>query len=342
MWATTAKTGLAALLAGALLAFTAAGPASAADMAAVTEKLTQAPLSLSYEGEKHVYNFHPSTPEVTTFRIFHTPAGERREYTGTSARVVVIDDGHHQWMYHPEKNLLIRRPSPSTEFRRQLAQRNETLLRKNYRIDIVQDEATMGGRPCVVAKFTPRVGVDRPVRTIWIDSEKGLPLRTDVYDTGGLRVMTFFSSINYVPALEAESLVLKVPPATRLEAEADDQPLPLASFAKAVDFQVYEPSSLPAGFALVAARLKGRGPATELRLLYSDGLTTLSLFQRHFLSAERTAGPPATQVEIGDSYGDLYRFGLLKMVEWERPPTSLALVGEVCEKELLATARSVK
>lgn len=342
MWATTVKAARAVLIAGAILACTAVGQASAGDVEAVVEKLTQATLSLSYEGERHVYNFHPSTPEVTTYRILHTPAGERREYSGATARVVVIDDGQHQWMYRPDQKLLIRRPSPSAEFRRQLAQRNETLLRQNYKIEVVQHEATMGGRPCVVAKFAPRVGVDRPVRTIWMDSEKGLPLRTEVYDAGGLRVMTFFSSISYAPAPAEESLVLKVPPATRLEAEAEEKQLPLASFAKAVDFQVYEPRSLPPGFALVAARLKGHGPATELRLLYSDGLTTLSMFQRQRPSAERSGGPPAVAVKIGDSDGDLYHFGLLKMVEWERPPASLTMVGDVCEKELLATARSVK
>ncbi|MFQ5894026.1 MAG: hypothetical protein ACE5H5_06900, partial [Nitrospinota bacterium] len=92
---------------------------------------------------------------------------------------------------------------------------------------------------------------------------------------------------------------------------------------------------------LVGARLKGHGPEAELRLLYSDGLCTMSLFQRPQPLPPRTQGPLATPVTLGEADGRLYRFGLLSMVEWERSPVSFTMVGEVSTDELLATARSI-
>jgi outer membrane lipoprotein-sorting protein len=341
MWASIVKRHTALLLAGAVLGVAVAGTAAAEDLSAVVHKLTQAQFSLSYHGERHVYNFHPSTPKVTTFRIVHTPKGERREYRTGRFSITVIDDGHHQWMYRPHQNLIVRRPSLSMEQRRSLAQRNAALLIKNYRIEVIQPEETMGGRTCMVAKFAPRFGVGRPVRTLWIDREKGLPLRTEVYDRRGLRVMTFFSSITYSPPSSPEALALRVPPSTRLEAESEEYILSPASLAQAVDFPVLQPKKLPPGFALVNARLKGRGPTAELRLLYSDGLSALTLFERRQSFSHRTGGPKATPVALGDAEGLLYRRGLLRMVEWQRPPVALTLVGEVSEEELLETARSI-
>ncbi len=228
------------------------------------------------------------------------------------------------------------------EQRRSLAKRYADLLIKNYRMEVIQPEETMGGRPCMVAKFAPRFGEGRPVRTIWIDREKGLPLRTEVYDKQGLRVMTFFSSITYSPPSSPEAMALRVPPSTRLETESEEVKLSQASLEHAIDFPVLQPKSLPPGFALVDARLKGGGPRAEVRLLYSDGLSALTLFERRqSFSHHRTGGPPATTVSLGDTDGRLYRYGLLLMVEWQRPPVALTLVGEVSEKELLDTARSI-
>lgn len=341
MWVSIGKRLWAPAVLAALVGLSQAGAASAQDLRSVVEKLTRAQFSLSYHGQRHVYNFHPSTPQITTFHVVHTPQGERREYQSKRLPIIFIDDGRHQWMYRPHQHLLVRRPSPSMERRRQLAERNADLLVKNYRMEVVQSEEMMGERPCMVAKFAPRFGAGRPVRTLWIDREKGLPLRTEVYDSRGLRVMTFFSSITFSPPPSPDALALKVPPTTRLEAESEEVMLSPSSLASAVDFPVLEPSHLPEGFALVDARLKGHGPEAELRLLYSDGLSALTLFERRLSHAGRTGGPQATPVALGETEGRLYRHGLVLMVEWARPPVALALVGEVDEKELLETARSI-
>lgn len=341
MWASIAKRLTPGLLLGMVALLGPLPGARAQDLSQVVEKLTQAQFSVSYRGERHVYNFHPSTPQVTTFNVYHTPRGERREYHTGRFSFIIIDDGHHRWIYRPHQNLITRRPSTSMEQRRNLAQRNAALLMKNYRIEVLQPEETMSGRPCMVTKFASRYGVDRPVRTLWIDREKGLPLRTEVYDSRGLRVMSFFSSITYSPPSEAEALTLKVPPTTRLRAESEEEVISPEALARAVDFPVYQPKHLPPGFVLVDARLKGSGPDAELRLLYSDGLSALTLFERRQSFDHRKGGPPATVVSLGEAEGRLYRYGLLLMVEWQRPPLALALVGEVSEKELLATARSI-
>ncbi|MDA2916039.1 hypothetical protein MYX64_04240 [Nitrospinae bacterium AH_259_B05_G02_I21] len=341
MWASVAKRLASASAISLAAAVATTGPVAADDMSTVVEKLTQAQLSISYQGEKHVYNFHLPTPRVTTFRIIHTPRGERREYRTSRTTLVVIDDGRHQWVYRSNRRLVTRRPSPSAHLRRRLATQNATLLRKNYQIEILQRDATMSGRPIIVVKFTPRVGLDRPVRTLWIDREKGLPLRTEVYDAQGLRVMTFFSSITYASSPASDALTLKVPRTTRLEAEPDEVVISPEALSSAVDFPVRQPKNLPPGFALVGARMKGEGPEAEIRLLYSDGLSTISLFQRRRPLPHRTKGPKAVPVALGDADGNLYRFGLLCMVEWERSPVTYTMVGEVNEKELLATARSI-
>lgn len=341
MWASIGNRLWVPAVLAALVVAAPSGPTSAQDLQSVAERLTHAQFSLSYHGQRHVYNFHPSTPQITTFHVVHTPQGERREYISKRPPMIFIDDGRHQWMYRPHLHLLVRRPSPSMERRLQLAERNEALLKKNYRMEVVQREEMMGERPCMVAKFASRFGVGRPVRTLWIDREKGLPLRTEVYDAQGLRVMTFFSSITFSPPPSPDALALKVPRTTRLEAESEEVMLSPPSLAAAVDFPVLEPSRLPAGFALVDARLKGLGPDAELRLFYSDGLSSLTLFERRLSHARPSGGPEATTVALGEAEGRLYRHGLVLMVEWTRPPVALALVGEVDERELLETARSI-
>ncbi len=94
-------------------------------------------------------------------------------------------------------------------------------LRSSYSAEIVKEEI-LDGRPCTVVKLTSsKSDISYPVRILWVDSERKVPLKIELYVRSGLLMKTMYirnlqkisgrllpTSIEIVDALKKNSKTL--------------------------------------------------------------------------------------------------------------------------------------
>jgi sigma-E factor negative regulatory protein RseB len=157
------------------------------------------------------------------------------------------------------------------------------LLARNY-------EAEVQGRGRVAGRETDVVVVRKPGLSpqarFWLDTETHLPLRREVYDADGrvLRASAFVDVELAEPSADDIPSSIDRP-------EASGELLDVAALGELRDDDWLLPEQLPGGLELVDARMSGDGDERIVHLSYSDGLSTLSLFeQRGALDTESLEG----------------------------------------------------
>ncbi|HBK58837.1 MAG TPA: hypothetical protein DDZ37_05755 [Spirochaetaceae bacterium] len=65
-------------------------------------------------------------------------------------------------------------------------------LKESYSAEILREE-TLDGRPCKVLRLTsPRTDVSYPVRTLWVDDVRKIPLKIELYARSGILMKTMY------------------------------------------------------------------------------------------------------------------------------------------------------
>lgn len=292
-----------------------------------------------FRGRKVVIDFTRATPQVTTLSVLRQPGGrERREFLSARGGVF-ITDGAVSWQYLPERGIVVRRPVLAEESAEVLRPDQVRRALASYEVRGTPAESVAGRRSRVI-EFRPRQAGSRPVRKVWIDADTGLILRSSIYSLEGrLSWLSVFESLEYRPPLEPEAFVMRPPAGVRtVEADAD----PCVGEEEAVrvsGLPLVLPAYLPAGFARTCIHARRRHDYGELQVLYSDGLSLLSLFSS---TRFREPGGAAAAVAVGPWFGRWHEFGLVTGVSWRTPWAHLALLGEISRGELLKVAAAVR
>jgi negative regulator of sigma E activity len=180
------------------------------------------------------------------------------------------------------------------------------LLQRSYQVELAPQDAeprTVAGRRTEVVDAR-RAGGTLAAR-FWLDQQTSLPLRREVFDEHGRTVRTS-AYVDFVlddagrPALAGEAAAAPAAWGRRLSV-ADRERLRRAAWAL--------PETLPGGLVLYEARSgsdgKGRNPVIHLG--YSDGLSTVSVFEergrlpRHGPAGFRTARVGGHAVHVSQS-----------------------------------------
>lgn len=311
-------------------------------------KMGTADLQISYRGDKTILNLSPYSPKVYRFAITHVPPNlEYRRFKEGAAvhgAELFVNDGKHLWQYFPQKHLVVRRPIFGPERKRESAQRVLELTLRNYAVDPPEEGPLIGERASVLLDFVPRFDPKRPRRKIWLDREKGLPLRTEVYGLNNqLSLVSYFESIVFDPVIEPEQFILKVPPGTVVKSLGEVAANTVQELDSLMGLKILLPRSIPRGFSLLSLQMNLRNGIKVAHLQYTDGLSTLSLFETAgkagYLAPQRT-GLTRT-LDVGGKPGTLYNLGLLRLLRWQAEDLHLTVVGELEEEELIRFARSV-
>jgi len=148
------------------------------------------------------------------------------------------------------------------------------LLTRNYETALTGADTVAGRAVDVVA--VRRRG-DSPVARFWLDRETGLVLRREVLDGDGrtLRASAFIR-VTFGPTLNTTMDRETAADTPR----ASGSPLDIATVADLRDDGWRLPDGLPDGLELFDARMTGEDDQSLLHLTYSDGVSTLSLFQQ--------------------------------------------------------------
>ena len=263
-------------------------PAAENSAVELLARAERAPRKVAYEGVQFVSSWAGRGTSSMLVEVRHWPA------KGTAVRVRGSDG-------HPAREVFQGDPGDASGGVAQIGHGPLGLVAANY--DVVHDgEGRVAGRKAMIVAALRRTAaapgppaVAAPaniaVARFWIDRETGLLLRREVYDSRGtiVRASAFIDiSIGSTGLLTHLPPMIPRPSSTSVDEGRLDR-LRGAGWTC--------PDSLPTGLDLYDARQLQDPAGPIMHFSYSDGLTTVSLFeQRGHLDQSRLDGYHAQQV----------------------------------------------
>lgn len=310
------------------------------------KKITDAELRSSYQGERFIFNFYTPKPNVIRYQIIRIRPGLEKKVLKTldnKDERIILKDGKNLWEYIPSEKRVIKRSVDPLADRAHTLFKNIDLLKKNYSIKIIDDDIKIADRKSTLVELAPKNNEKRVRYKIWIDKERGIGLKTEIYSPENrLITLSFYSKIDFTPLHDMNKFVLRVPKNTSLHAIKEKRNLAMVSVESLVDFRVQLPKILPGGFVLAGGRVKTLKTTKELHVHYSDGLSGISLFENSSGKMYTRNNTPLRSVDINGNMGNFYKVGLVRLLEWQSKGITIALVGELEEEEFLKIARSIE
>lgn len=305
------------------------------------EKIGVDSVEKTYRGQKIVIDFSRVTPQVSKLTIVHQLGGkERREYH--SSRSVVVIDGDYFYQYHPARNLVVKRKLPGEGGYEALRKENLELTLRSYRFRTEPAEK-IAGRETRLFEFSPLQEGSRPRRKVWVDVESGLVLRMEIFSAENkLFWMSVFEDIDFKPKVSPVSFSAPAPAGARVVESTEGRCLEIDEAQRVAQFAVGIPGYVPRGFVRKCIRAKKSGDYGEIQVLYTDGLSLLSLFQSsRFRDPLKDRKEGSRVLAVGDKEGELNRHGLLSALSWPSTWAQLTLIGEISSEEMVKVGESV-
>ena len=255
-----------------------------------------APTNISYTGVRQVLWFGPDGQTSVRLEVQHTPS-QGTSYTVTS------DPGG------PSTTFIARSEVATSGG---LGGEPVDLLLDSYDVS-VSGRQSVGGRPATIVTAT-RDG--RLSAQFWIDDQTGLLLKRRLFDGGELaRVSSLFdlhtTRAGFMQHLPPE---LEAPAATRLSTR----------YARTLTDEGWAcPGALPGDFQLTLLR-RLQGPHDVVHAAYSDGLSTVSVFEEH--GTLDTSAMTGYRQVTSDGSSLWVREGLPTVVVWQSDDRVYTLV----------------
>ena len=186
---------------------------------------------------------------------------------------------------------------------------------------------------------------DRPAWKIWINSEYGLVVRTEIYDIkGNLALLSAFSELTLQPKLPEKTFTMTVPKGTTVTRSVEQSFQSVKEAQEHVSFSISEPTYMPSGFILSTVIVSKTKQGEKIQLAYIDGMSSLSVFEDKRTSSSTATSPKTSkEVAINSTVKGTFRdHGLLKILDWNlAQDVHVTLIGEVADSELLKIASSI-
>lgn len=226
-----------------------------------------------------------SDPRAVQLLIAAVEAGRTTDYVGT--QVVMLWSGDHersatvQVAHRAGEGSLIEVEATATTRGHRVFEPDRVassataglsdqvlaLVARNYVVAVDGREDVIGHQSDVVVVRRPD---GTPVQRLWIDRDSRLVLRRKFYDPRGALVrQTAFVSLRQTRPTFAKPPAATVP-----------EPVHTGDAAALRDTRWRLPDNAPAGMVALDSRVSGAGDDAVLRVTYSDGLGTLSLFEQ--------------------------------------------------------------
>jgi negative regulator of sigma E activity len=268
------------------------------------ERMERAERTVSLEGVRVTQFFLPvATPPIEE-RIVRSGVRYRVEYLRPPLRrgEVLIDDGVQRFHFVPRLKKVQVFPSEQPLMLRRRQEMVRRLRRGQLSLE-AKDAEPVAGRNAVLLVMKNAQGT--PQRRWWIDREYGVILRMEeLTPRGELRMRTEYIRLTipadvrpdrFAPRFPAQAQQQNVLPPTRVFASVEEAQV-------LVPFPIRQPRELPEGYRLTEVRLRLIGQRPLVSLHYSDGVSSIALFQtrvplRDDMPLLRSLSPLAAQVE---------------------------------------------
>lgn len=300
----------------------------------VLRRAVEAPLRTDYEAVQVMTVPRAEGAEVVRVAVWHRrPSTYRMEFLAPRrlAGRLVVDDGRFSWHYEPSLHLLVRGPS--------LSRVPGLAVPHNATVRLLGTDV-VAGRPCYLVAVLPSSG--GPVRRLWVDRATGLVLKSEAQDAErGVYLTSTVTRVTFTPVPE-ELFRVPRPRGARTVQLPSGEVLwkRVSEVARAVGFSLASPAELPAGFSYRGGGVAVFGGIRAGLLQYSDGATTVSLFQ---LPAGRTGNPPGGLVfREGPVVVRSYAVGPFRLLVWERQGLRFVAVADAPVALLRELVRSTE
>jgi outer membrane lipoprotein-sorting protein len=349
-------------------------------MKGLAEEIRQAGKEARYQAEQTVYEYLGDKIQTTRYRIqVAFPFRKKENLAGPEGtRIVTLEDGTRLWSYFPDRKIVIKEAVQHNEQSLPVdLPENLDMLLQNYRIYLRGPVVVDDGLKCQVLEFSPRKG-DRPSREIWLEENRKLPIRVfmDAPD-GRPAYRTELRRILWNPDFEPETFQIKVPKDTKVFEIQKQGNLSVQEAERLLHRRVALPLFVPEGYAPYNVVLRVEERKKRLQMIYSDGLSSYSVFEEWTEPAPQAAagsavdaaeGPrPETTTEaahearpeaepggaaggsadsavrpaLDDTVPHSYHYGLITVVTYDRAGKRTVAVGDLNGDRLLDVVRSV-
>jgi peptidoglycan/xylan/chitin deacetylase (PgdA/CDA1 family)/outer membrane lipoprotein-sorting protein len=297
-----------------------------------------APRRVSYEGTKSI-TIWGAQVQASQVHIYHAaPDQTRLEYlaAGNQPGRIVVIKGRTMMEYVPARNQVVERLAPEADEER-LTRGVLPQILTNYNVNFAGTEAVAGRETRVINVQSKFPG--RPSLRVWVDRDRRLILRFERYKADGtLQETAAFLNVQYDAAFAPDLFTVPAPPGTQVQQQRPPGRVSVAEIAQRVGFTPQVPSYLPSGFAERGSRVVNVQGQPTATFVYSDGLSTITLFE-----SRGPHGPPprGRPVRIGSIQGTIAPRGLATLLHWNVGAISYTLIGELSPDELVKVAASV-
>lgn len=310
----------------------------------------------NYLGTKFVVDYTPTRRSTTLVKVAHdaTSGVQKQEVASLQdgEAQIIIDDGKFLWHYIPSQASVVKKKRRLSlgELSKRIRYQKD-LIQDNYFLTITTDPSghTVGTAQSpsvqgdVMVTFQPKAH-DRPSWKVWVESEHGLVVRTEIYDVGGnLALLSAFSELTFKPKLPEEAFTMTVPKGTTVTTSLEQTFQSIEDAQQSVSFSILEPAYLPSGFLLSSVIVSSADGREKVQLTYIDGMSSISVFEDKHLAPTSETAKASKEVTINNTVkGTFYDHGLLKILNWQQSNhVYVTLVGEVADTELLKMASSI-
>lgn len=311
----------------------------------------------NYLGTKFVVDYTPSRRSTTLVKVTHGASGWQKREVSPLQRgepQIILDDGKFLWHYIPSQASVVKKKrrlslgelSKRIRIQKDLIQQNYTITIEKQRQHLVsanalQPPSVMGD---VIVSFQSKAK-DRPAWKIWINSEHGLVVRTEIYDIkGNLALLSAFSELTLQPKLPEKTFTMTVPKGTKVTRSVEQSFQSVKEAQEHVSFSISEPTYMPSGFILSTVIVSKTKQGEKIQLAYIDGMSSISVFEDKRTSSSTATSPKTSkEVAINSTVKGTFRdHGLLKILDWNlAQDVHVTLIGEVADSELLKIASSI-
>jgi outer membrane lipoprotein-sorting protein len=300
----------------------------------ILKNAVRAPEFIDYEGTKVLTVRRGHAVESITVSEWHRrPHSYRFEYLapkGIAGRVL-IDDGRTSWHYEPSLHLAIRGPSLGRANPAELDR-----LPENYYVRLLGTDSVLGRETYLIALVPKQPGVER---RFWVDRLTGLVVKSEESDRErGVFFSSTFVRLSFSLNMPEAMFRFRLPATARVLQLESGAPRPerLSVLEQRAGFRPVAPATLPHGYRYDSGTVSRFENLGAVVLRYTDGASSVSLFQ---MPANRMAMPPGGEaVRVGDVTGRFYQVGHFRVLMWESGGLHFAAVGSVPLDMLRAVA----
>ena len=294
-------------------------PVRAVDPDVTYQKIMEAPDRVSYRATmtKQRFNVEGDTTRYIQKITHQRPDRDRIDIPDREGRIreVIIrvdDDIYRRKATGDSLFYSHRRQSNSNVLDMNLEFSSLDLLQTNYELEITGSDLHLD-RPVAVLAFKPR-HPGRMTRTVWIDEETGLVMRTEERNEAGVLVEELFlTEFEKDPLIPPDTFATEEWTGKSVEINQVIACGSISEVQQEADFRLNAPVYIPPGFTLQQRRVIQHHGQPMVHFMYSDGLSRISLFQR--IASSETSHTHRSPRGTPELHGDVR--------VWERGPYSI-------------------